>query len=91
MDGFGGMVVFELDGGFEAARDFAARLKLARLAVSLGGTQTLIVHAASMIHAHLSAEQLAAAGISDNLVRISVGLEAAKDIIDDLSQALAQP
>lgn len=91
MDGFGGMVVFELDGGFEAARDFAARLKLARLAVSLGGTQTLIVHAASMIHAQLSAEQRAAAGISDNLVRISVGLEAARDIIDDLSQALAQP
>ena len=88
MDGFGGMVVFELDGGFDAARDFAARLKLARLAVSLGGTQTLIVHAASMIHAHLSPEERAAAGISDNLIRVSVGLEDAGDIMADLDQAL---
>lgn len=88
MDGYGGMVVFELAGGFEAARAFAARLKLARLAVSLGGTETLVVHAASMIHAHLSPEERAAAGISDNLIRISVGLEDAEDITSDLEQAL---
>lgn len=88
MDGFGGMVVFELQGGYEAARDFASRLKLARLAVSLGGTETLVVHAASMIHSQLSPEERAAAGISDRLVRVSVGLEDPDDIIADLDQAL---
>jgi methionine-gamma-lyase len=90
MSGFGGMVVFELAGGFEAARDFAARLKLARRAVSLGGTETLAVHAASMIHAHLTPEQRAEAGISENLIRISIGLEDRRDIIADLDQALGR-
>jgi methionine-gamma-lyase len=89
MDGFGGMVVFELAGGFEAARSFAARLKLARRAVSLGGTETLAVHAASMIHARLTPEQRAEAGISENLIRVSIGLEDAGDIIADFDQALA--
>ncbi len=88
MDGFGGMVAFELAGGYEAAKDLTLRLKLARLAVSLGGTETLAVHAASMIHAHLSSEERAAAGISDNLIRVSVGLEEAADIIADFDQAL---
>ena len=86
--GFGGMVVFELEGGFEAAREFTARLRLARRAVSLGGTETLVVHAASMIHARLTAEQRAEAGISENLIRVSVGLEDAEDIIADFDQAL---
>ncbi len=88
MDGYGGMVVFELAGGFEAARAFTARLKLARRAVSLGGTETLVVHAASMIHARLTPEQRAEAGISENLVRVSIGLEAPGDIIADFDQAL---
>jgi methionine-gamma-lyase len=88
MTGFGGMVVFELAGGFEAARNFTARLKLARRAVSLGGTETLAVHAASMIHARLTPEQRAEAGISENLIRVSVGLEDPGDIIADLDQAL---
>ncbi len=88
MSGFGGMVVFELAGGFEAARNFAARLKLARRAVSLGGTETLAVHAASMIHARLTPEQRAEAGISENLIRVSVGLEDPEDIIADFDQAL---
>ncbi len=88
MSGYGGMVVFELEGGFQAARAFTGDLKLARLAVSLGGTETLAVHAASMIHSHLSAEERAAAGISDNLLRISVGLENVEDIIADIDQAL---
>jgi methionine-gamma-lyase len=74
MDGFGGMVVFELAGGFEA--------------VSLGGTETLAVHAASMIHARLTPEQRAEAGISENLIRVSVGLEDPEDIIADFDQAL---
>ena len=89
MNGHGGMVVFDLDGGFETARNFAGRLKLARLAVSLGGTQTLAVHAASMIHAHLSAAERAAAGVSDNLIRVSVGLEDVEDIIADVDEALS--
>lgn len=90
MDGFGGMVVFELAGGFDTARDFAARLQLARRAVSLGGTETLVVHAASMIHARLSPEQRAAAGISDNLIRVSIGLEDPEDIVADFDQALSE-
>jgi methionine-gamma-lyase len=89
MDGFGGMVVFELAGGFEAARNFAARMQLARRAVSLGGTETLAVHAASMIHARLTPEQRAEAGISENMIRVSVGLEDPEDIIADFDQALA--
>lgn len=88
MTGFGGMVVFELTGGFDVARRFIERLRLARLAVSLGGSETLAVHAASMIHARLSAEERAAAGISDNLIRVSVGLEDPEDIIADFDQAL---
>lgn len=88
MDGYGGMVVFELAGGFEAARAFTAKLKLARRAVSLGGTETLAVHAASMIHARLTPEQRAEAGISENLIRVSIGLEAPDDIFADFDQAL---
>ncbi len=88
MEGYGGMVVFELAGGFEAARAFTARLNLARRAVSLGGTETLVVHAASMIHARLTPEQRAEAGISENLIRVSIGLEASDDIISDFDQAL---
>lgn len=89
MSGFGGMVVFDLAGGFAGARDFAARLQLARRAVSLGGTETLVVHAASMIHARLTPEQRAEAGISENLIRVSIGLEDPQDIIADFDQALA--
>ncbi|NIR45664.1 MAG: aminotransferase class I/II-fold pyridoxal phosphate-dependent enzyme [Gemmatimonadetes bacterium] len=88
MDGFGGMVVFELAGGFDAARDFTARLELARRAVSLGGTETLAVHAASMIHARLTPAQRAEAGISENLIRVSVGLEDPEDIVADFERAL---
>jgi methionine-gamma-lyase len=88
MDGFGGMVVFELAGGFDGARDFAARLKLARRAVSLGGSETLAVHAASMIHARLTPKQRAEAGISENLIRVSIGLEDPGDITADFDQAL---
>ncbi len=88
MHGSGGMVVFELAGGYDAAREFAARLELARRAVSLGGTETLAVHAASMIHARLTPEQRAEAGISENLIRCSIGLEDPEDIIADFDQAL---
>lgn len=88
MHAYGGMLAFELAGGFEAARAFTARLNLARRAVSLGGTETLVVHAASMIHARLTPEQRAEAGISENLIRVSIGLEAPGDIMADFDQAL---
>jgi methionine-gamma-lyase len=88
MDGFGGMVVFDLAGGYAQARDFTSRLRIGRRAVSLGGTETLVVHAASMIHARLTPEQRAAADISDKLIRVSVGLEDPADIIADFDQAL---
>lgn len=89
MDGFGGLLSFELLGGIEAGRTLLSAVQLCTVAVSLGDTDTLIQHPASMTHAVVPAEARAAAGISDGLVRLSVGLEAADDIIADLDQALA--
>jgi cystathionine beta-lyase/cystathionine gamma-synthase len=88
MKGFGGMVVFELEGGYERARSFTERLRLASRAVSLGGTKTLVAHAASMVFPHLSPEERRAAGVSDDLIRVSVGLEDAADLMEDFDQAL---
>jgi methionine-gamma-lyase len=88
MSGFGGMLSFELAGGYEAARDFTRRLRLVKRAVSLGGTKTLAAHAASMVFPHLSPAERAAAGISENLVRLSVGIEESADILEDLDAAL---
>ena len=89
MRGFGGMLSFELAGGYEEARDFTSRLRLVRRAVSLGGTKTLAAHAASMVFPHLSPAERAAAGISENLVRLSVGIEEPADILEDLDAALS--
>jgi methionine-gamma-lyase len=89
MKGFGGMVVFELEGGYERARSFTQRLRLASRAVSLGGTKTLVAHAASMVFPHLTSEERRAAGVSDDLIRVSVGLEDAADLMEDFEQALA--
>lgn len=89
MDGFGGLLSFELLGGIEAGRTLLSAVQLCTVAVSLGDTDTLIQHPASMTHAVVPAEARAAARISDGLVRLSVGLEAADDIIADLDQALA--
>ena len=88
MRGFGGMVVFELKGGYERARAFTERLRLAKRAVSLGGTKTLVAHAASMVFPHLSSEERKAAGVSDDLIRVSVGLEDVADLKEDFEQAL---
>jgi len=87
--GFGGMLSFELEGGHEAALATITRTKLCLMAVSLGGVATLITHPASMIHAHQTDEERAAAGISPGLIRLSVGVEDAKDLIADLDRALA--
>jgi cystathionine beta-lyase/cystathionine gamma-synthase len=90
MKGFGSMIAFELKGGFEAGKKLMNNVRLATLAVSLGGVETLIEHPASMTHASMSKEARAEAGFTDGLVRYSVGIEDADDLIADLDQELAQ-
>ena len=88
MKDFGAMISFELKGGFEAGKTLLNSLKLCSLAVSLGDTETLIQHPASMTHSPYTKEEREAAGIADGLVRLSVGLENVEDIIADLEQGL---
>jgi methionine-gamma-lyase len=88
MNGFGSMISFGLEGGYEAGKILMDNVKLATLAVSLGGVETLIQHPASMTHAGVSKENKEAAYITDGLVRYSVGIENVEDLIHDLSQAL---
>jgi len=90
MDGFGGILAFEIKGGFESGKKLLNSLELCTLAVSLGDTETLIQHPASMTHSPYTVEERAAAGIAEGLVRISVGLEDANDIISDLEQGLSK-
>lgn len=89
MSGFTGMLSVELRGGYSAADKVMSSLKLGVRAASLGGFETLVVHPASMWSLQLSAEQRAATGINDGLVRISVGLEDEADMLRDFDQALA--
>ena len=89
MSGFGGMIAFELEGGYQAGIDMMNRLQLIRRAVSLGDAETLIQHPASMTHSTYTPEERAAHGISDGLIRLSIGLEDVPDILADLEQALA--
>jgi cystathionine beta-lyase/cystathionine gamma-synthase len=86
--GFGSMISMEL-GSLERANEFAKKLKLGLLAESLGGVETLICHPATMTHAAVGAEGRAKLGITDGLMRISVGIEDVDDIVEDLAQALA--
>lgn len=88
--GFGGVMAFELKGGLEAGKKLMNSVELAMLAVSLGDVDTLIQHPASMTHSVVPREDRLAAGITDGLVRISVGIEAVEDIIADLKQGLDQ-
>lgn len=90
MKGPGSMISFELKGGVEAGRILMNNVKVAILAVSLGGVETLIQHPASMTHSKVSAEGKRTAGITDGLVRYSVGIEDVDDLIADLEQALAK-
>ncbi len=87
MNGFGGMLSFDV-GTFEDARRVLNRVRLMALAESLGGVETLISHPASMTHASVPPERRAAIGLTDSLIRISVGIEDAGDLIEDLRQAL---
>ncbi len=88
MAAFGGMIAFELRGGQAAARVMMNRLAMIRRAVSLGDAESLIQHPASMTHSTYTAAERAAHGISDGLIRLSVGLEEPADILADLAQAL---
>jgi len=90
MDQFGGMMAVELKGGRDAGIALIDRLTLIHRAVSLGDTETLIQHPASMTHSAYSPEERREHGIADSLVRISVGLEEAVDLIADLDQALSR-
>ena len=88
LDGFGGMLGFVLAGGPAAAERFARRLTLVRHAPSLGGVDSLVSEPRFSSHAHLTPEQRDVIGIPDGFVRMSVGIESAEDLIDDLRQAL---
>jgi len=88
MKDFGGMISFELSGGFGAGKEMMGAVKIAQLAVSLGGVETLIQHPASMTHASMPKEIREQAGITDGLVRLSVGIEHVDDLIEDLEQAM---
>ncbi|HTL15020.1 MAG TPA: cystathionine gamma-synthase [Thermomonas sp.] len=88
--GFGAMLGVELDGGEAAVRAFLDGLRWFTLAESLGGVESLVAHPATMTHAAMSAEARAQAGISDGLLRLSVGIEHADDLVADLTDALAR-
>jgi cystathionine gamma-lyase len=86
--GFGGIISVELKGDVNTARRMLERTRLFTLAESLGGVESLIEHPAIMTHASIPADQRAALGISDTLIRLSVGIEDCEDLIADLSEAL---
>jgi len=88
MRGFGGMLTFFVKGGEAEAKRVLSRVKLFTLAESLGGVESLIEHPAIMTHASVPPEVRKQIGLTDNLIRVSVGIESAKDLIEDLDQAL---
>ena len=88
MRGFGGMITATIKGGMDASRKFLERVHLFSLAESLGGVESLIEHPAIMTHASVPAENRAALGITDGLVRFSVGIEDVDDLIRDIELAL---
>ena len=87
-NGFGGMVAFGIKGGMAAGRRFIEGLKLFSHLANVGDAKSLAIHPASTTHSQLSPEQLRAGGISESMIRLSIGIEHIDDIIDDLSQAL---
>jgi len=89
LSGFGGMLAFDLAGGREAGLEFVSRLRLAALAPSLGGAETLVLHPASTSHRQMDAAGLRAAGIGEGSIRVSAGLEHPDDLWADFDQALA--
>jgi len=89
MRGFGSMLAFAVKGGLDAARRFCDRVQLFLLAASLGGVESLVVLPIYTSHYNMSKEELRRAGVGPGTVRVSVGLEDADDLIEDLEQALA--
>lgn len=89
MRGFGAMISFEVKGGYEVGKKVMDRVRIFARAASLGDTRSLIVHSASTSHRAVPREQRLAVGITDGLVRLSVGVEAVEDLLADLDQALA--
>ena len=90
MHGFGSMISFEVNGGVEGGRTVMDNVELATLAVSLGGYETLIQHPASMTHSAMNKQDKIDAGITDGLVRISIGCEDVQDIQEDLDNCLVK-
>ncbi|HQY29546.1 MAG TPA: aminotransferase class I/II-fold pyridoxal phosphate-dependent enzyme [Burkholderiaceae bacterium] len=88
MRGFGGVLAVRLRGDYERTQRFVSRLRLFTQAVSLGGVESLVVHAAAMVRGTLDEQQMRDAGIAPNLVRLACGIEAAQDLVADLAQAL---
>jgi cystathionine beta-lyase len=88
MTGFGGMVSFKLKGGKDDVSLFFRNLKLFHLAVSLGGVESLACHPASMTHGTIPDQKREQLGITDNLIRLSVGIEHINNLLEDLNQAL---
>ena len=88
MNGFGGIISIELSGGLEASKSFLEKTKIFSLAESLGGVESLIEHPALMTHASVPVEIRDKIGITDGLIRLSVGIESVEDLIDDIDQAL---
>jgi len=88
--GYGGMITFGLEGDYEAARGTVESTELASLLANVGDAKTLIIHPASTTHQQLSEEEKLSAGVTNDLVRLSVGIEDPQDIVDDLAQAIEQ-
>jgi cystathionine gamma-lyase len=88
MDGFGGMLSFEVEGGLSEAREVLGRLEIFKIAESLGGVESLVELPALMTHASIPAEERKKAGLDDGLIRLSVGIEDSNDLIFDLESAL---
>jgi cystathionine gamma-lyase len=89
MSGFGGMITFSLEGGLAEARRFLEAVRIFALAESLGGVESLIEHPAIMTHASVPPDMRKDLGISDTMIRLSVGIEAAEDLIEDLERGLS--
>ena len=89
MKGFGGMISVVLKGGLDSATRFLEKTKIFSLAESLGGVESLIEHPAIMTHASIPREVREEIGISDGLVRLSVGIESLEDLVEDIENALS--
>jgi len=89
-DGAGALVTFGIRGGYEAGKSFIGRLKLLSLLANIGDAKSLVVHPASTTHAQLSPEEQVATGVTEDFIRLVIGIEDVGDIIADIDQALAK-